>query len=142
MLRAVLDANVIVSATISPKGLPAQLLAAWRRREWSLVISSRILDDVQRVLRHPKISQRYAIEPPDIVQLVRILRDRAVLAAGRLAIPRTARDPDDDNIFACAVKGEADYIVTGDRDLLSLERFREIPIVTPARFAALLAASR
>ena len=48
----------------------------------------------------------------------------------------------DNPILACAVEGGADYIVTGDRDLLVLERFQGIPIISPAAFAAVLDADR
>jgi len=141
VLRAVLDSNVIVSGMIAKKGIPAQLLEAWRRQEWHLVVSPHIVGEVQRVLSLPKISRTYGLTPQDIADLVWLLEHRAILVPGRLAIPRTVRDPQDDPILACAQEGEADYIVTGDLDLLSLERHREILIVTPARFAALLAAA-
>jgi predicted nucleic acid-binding protein len=52
--------------------------------------------------------------------------------------PVILADPDDDDVLACAVAAEADYIVSGDRDLLSLGSFRGIPIVTPAEMTGLL----
>jgi predicted nucleic acid-binding protein len=53
-------------------------------------------------------------------------------------IPRIYRDPDDDQVIACAVVGEADVIVSGDNDLLALERVRDIPILTAAQFLEML----
>ncbi len=47
-------------------------------------------------------------------------------------MPRIARDPDDDHVLACAFAANADLIVSGDSDLLALEGFERIPIVTPA----------
>ena len=57
-------------------------------------------------------------------------------------VPRICRDPDDDWVIACAVVGEADIIVSGDRDLLVLERVGEIPVLSAAQFLAALEESR
>jgi putative PIN family toxin of toxin-antitoxin system len=138
VLRAVLDANVIVSGAILKKGIPFELLAAWRRREWELVTSEQILDEIQRVLSFPKITRAYALTSQEITDLLWLLRSRATLVPGQLRIPPTSRDPEDDHILACAREGRADYIVTGDQDLLPLDRFEGIPIVSPAAFAAIL----
>ncbi len=57
------------------------------------------------------------------------------------ALPATSRDPTDDPILHAAVEGHAEFIVTGDDDLLVLEEFNGVPIVTPARFLAHLRSS-
>jgi predicted nucleic acid-binding protein len=62
------------------------------------------------------------------------------VTAGR-SVAAALRDPTGTPVLACAVEGHADYVVTGDRDLLDLGRFRDIPIVSPAAFAALLQAN-
>ena len=142
MLEAVLDINVIVSGTISAKGAPFQILEAWRERKWNLIVSAWIIAEVERVLSLPKIARTYRLTSQDIVDVVRLLKLRTTVVPGHLAIPPTARDPDDDLILACAVEGGADYIVTGDKDLLDLRRHQGISIVTPTAFAALLAAGR
>ena len=59
MIRAVLDANVVVSAILSPKGIPAKILAAWRAEEFSVVVSEAIVSEIGRVLRYPKIKKRH-----------------------------------------------------------------------------------
>lgn len=142
MLRAVLDTNVIVSGVISDKGIPSQLLSAWRAREWDLVISPGILHEIQRVLSAPKIARTYSLTRQEIVDLVQLFSHRAILMTGTLTIPPAARDADDDPILACAKEAQADYVVSGDDDLLSLERYESIPIVSPAAFAAILKTSR
>lgn len=138
MLNAVLDINVIVSGTIVKKGTPHELLTTLRDQQWILVISPKILGEIQRVLSRPKISRRYGLTPQDTRDVLHLLETRATVIPGRLKIPPTARDPDDDHILACAVEGHADYVVSGDEDLLSLERYEGIPIVSPAAFAAIL----
>ena len=70
MLKAVLDTNVIVSGIISERGIPFQLLEAWRERKWDLLISPRILQELQRVLSFPKIARVYALTRQDITDLI------------------------------------------------------------------------
>ena len=48
------------------------------------------------------------------------------------AVPQIARDPDDDHVLACALEARADFIVSGDADLLTLKTYRDIPIVSAA----------
>jgi len=60
------------------------------------------------------------------------------MVPGRLEIAAVARDPDDDAILACAKEGKANYIVTGDKDLLDLDVFEGIPIVSARKFLSIL----
>jgi putative PIN family toxin of toxin-antitoxin system len=142
VLSAVLDTNVIVSGIISRAGAPSEVLTAWRDRRWNLVTSLGILREVERVLTLPKIARRYAITGQDATDAIRLLKARAAVVPGTFTIPRTARDPDDDHILACAIEGHADHLVTGDQDLLALERFQGIPIISPRAFATILKAPR
>ena len=93
------------------------------------------------ILRRPKLAEAYGLTAAEITGIVQLLHSHALVVSGRVTIPRTARDPRDDHVLACAVEGGADYIVSGDRDLLNLEAFRGIPIISPAAFAALLEAA-
>ena len=97
---------------------------------------------MQRVLSVPKIIRTYRITVQVVTDLIRLLTSRATIVAGPLTMSRTARDPHDDHILACAKHGHADYVVSGDQDLLTLDRFEGIPIVTPSAFAAILKTSR
>lgn len=138
MLRAVLDTNVIVSGTIVSTGAPVEILDAWRERRFELIVGPAILSELDRVLRLPKIARRYALDPQNVRDLLDLLSARAVIVTESTAVASTLRDPKDKPILACAVEGRADCVVTGDRDLLDLGRFPDIPIVSPAAFAALL----
>jgi predicted nucleic acid-binding protein len=62
----------------------------------------------------------------------------AVLTPGELAVEAVADDPADDLVLACAVEGNADFIISGDHHLLDLENYQGIKIVNPARFLDLL----
>jgi len=139
--RIVLDTNVIASGVITPAGPPGTILIAWKDRRLDLIVSPSLLQEVADILRRPKIARTYGLSTDTVAGILDLLDSQALRVPGRLRIPPTARDPRDDHILACAVEGHADYVVTGDCDLLDLGRFRDILIVSPAAFAALLKAS-
>jgi predicted nucleic acid-binding protein len=66
------------------------------------------------------------------------LLSRAQVVPGQLSLPGVTRDPKDDAVVACAVEGEADYIVSGGQDLLTLGEFRGIRVVTSREFVEIL----
>jgi len=140
--RIVLDTNVIVSGTILTTGVPAEILEAWRERRFDLIMGPIILTEVDRVLCLPKIARRYSLDLQSVQSLLELLVARAIIVTEKGLVSSGLRDSKDNPILACAVEGSADYIVTGDRDLLVLERFQGIPIVSPAAFAAVLDADR
>ena len=73
----------------------------------------------------------------EVVELLRILAEESILVPGQLTV-RASRDPTDDKFLAAAVEANADYLVTGDKDLLTLRTYRDVRIVTPAVFRRLL----
>lgn len=64
---------------------------------------------------------------------------KAEVTPGQLQLPGVTRDPKDDAVVACAKEGQADYIVSGDQDLLVLDSYEGIQIVTPQQFVDILA---
>jgi len=140
VIRAVLDANGIISAVIAPLGPPRRIFDAWRNGRFALVTSDAIVEEVARKLSHPKIRDRYSVGEEDRGAIVALLLGAGEWMAGTTTIRPTSRDPDDDKIIVAAVESGAGFIVTGDRDLLSLGAYRGVQIVTPARFVDELAA--
>jgi putative PIN family toxin of toxin-antitoxin system len=139
LLRVVLDVNVYVSSAISYRGAPHEILRAWRQGDFLLATSDAILDDIKRALRYPKVRDQFGIAEANVQELIGSLRRYALVTPGDLAIEPAARDADDDKVLACAIEAEADCIVTGDKDLLSLGAYRGIAILRPADFLARLA---
>ena len=141
MLRAVLDANIYISAAIRPTGPPGEIIARFLRdAAFELVLSEAIVNEVLRAFTYPKL--RKYIHPG--FDPTRWLEDIAVLAhfvAGEYAISSVSKDPDDDKYIAAAVEGRADFIVAGDSDLLNVKEYREIRMVTPRSFLHVLARS-
>jgi predicted nucleic acid-binding protein len=91
------------------------------------------IDEVAEVLARPKIKKRYPLAPEDGEAFLHLLRQDAALLPHRAA-PGMCRDPDDDSLLGCAVAGAADYLVTGDEDLLAVGRYRGLAIVTAREF--------
>lgn len=142
MLKAVLDTNILVSGTTIPKGNPFSIVKAWKEGHFILVTAPQLIQEVLEVLNRPYIRYDYNLTDVNLSNLVKALSHDALVVEGLLEIPRVARDPDDDQILACAKEGRADYIVTGDQGLLNLKRYEGIPIVTPKAFLAILKAAR
>jgi len=140
-LRVVIDTNVFVSALISPRGRPAVVLAAYLRGDFTLLLSESQMDELRQTLQRPALQQQYAVKSDEVADLLFTIERTADLTlTGSTAIP--VRDPKDAHILAAALTGAADYLVTGDHDLLVLAddpRLGSLRIVTVAEFADLLA---
>jgi len=138
LLPAVLDTNVLVSALILPSSLPARLLRRALAREFILILSESILQELARVLVRPKMAQRYATTPERAAAFEAVLRDVALLVPGAVRVEAVPGDADDNHVVACAVEGRAEFIVSGDEHLRSLGQYQSVRIVSPAQFAATL----
>ncbi len=134
MLRVVLDANVFVSAYIQPEGAPGQIIQSFLRDDaFELILTEAIIDEVLEALSYPKVrkASRSKSDPglwfEDLIVL-------AQCVAGDSELRRLSEDPDDDKYLSCAVEGRAEFLVTGDVDLLQLREYEGIQIVTPRVF--------
>jgi uncharacterized protein len=128
--RAVLDTNVIVSG-LGWSGAPAAILDAVSDDRVVLVTSAPLLAELRRVLEYPRLAK--------VIQGGAQLAD-LVAASGVVVSPSrvltVVRDDDDNRVLEAPIEGAADYIVSGDADLLDLGSFQGIPIITPGEFAA------
>ena len=138
MTRAVLDANVLVSAILSPKGIPAKVLTAWQAEQFHLVFSEAILDEIDRVLHYPRIARRHRWSEERLQGFIEDLAHLAIMTRGAAHLAVIAEDPPDDRYLECAIEGEAEYIVSGDQHLLELAEYQGISIVTPRAFLDVL----
>lgn len=137
-MKAVLDANLFVSAAIASQGKPAQVLDAWRANRFGLVIREDILEEVREVLCRPHIRKRHQWTQEEIDSFLAGLGELATITPGELEVNAVTDDPDDNMYLACALEGEADYIVSGDQHVLKLGAFEGVKIVTPAQFLEIL----
>ena len=130
-LRAVLDTNVLVSGLAYPGSVPGRIVTAWRQGGLEVALSRYILDEMVRVLpRLPRV-QMTSAEIRDLADSFMFLADIVEPDGTQDA---TLRDPADQPVLATLLAAKADYLVTGDKDLLALAS--QYPIITPAEFWA------
>ena len=137
MIRAVLEANVIVSGILT-EGVPRRILRAWRSEQFHLAASPAILDEIGRVLRYPKIVRRHKWGETEMRAFLESLEARAILTPGALHLEGAAAGPADERCLECAIEGEATCVVTGDCHLLGIADYRGIEILAPGEFVELL----
>jgi len=137
MLAAVRDTNVIVSAVLIQGGIEERILRAWEAGRFQLVVSPPILREIRRVLAYEKIRRRRWMTESEAEALLGRLAEGAFLVSGARRV-RVCRDPSDDKFLDAALAGRAQYVVTGDPDLTTLETYGEVRIVTPRRFLEIL----
>lgn len=134
-MRVVFDVNVVVSAILFTNSVPRQAIALALRRG-TVLISEAVAQELARVLARERFEQYVPLANREES------RDEVVRQSELVEITESiqaCRDPEDDKILELAVSGGAAYIVTGDADLLALNPFRGIAVVTPAEFLALFA---
>ena len=140
MPQAVIDSTVLVSAFLTQRGVSGALLRSARVGAFLLFLSEAILEETQGVLldnarRHRR---RYRYPNEQVTAFVDGLRDFATLVTDLPKVTVVIRDPNDDMVIATALVARARYLVTRDRDLLSLQTYENITIVTPEAFMAIL----
>jgi hypothetical protein len=131
-MRAILDTNILCSALITPGGPTDRLYRSWREGRFQLLTSEEQLEEFRRVTRYPHL--RPFIEPAAAGAMYNELRRLAILLE-TLPVIDASKDPGDNFLLAMAQAGEADVLVTGDKqDLLSLKIFQRTRIITARRF--------
>jgi putative PIN family toxin of toxin-antitoxin system len=129
-VRALFDVNVLISGLLSRPGVPADLLARWLEGEFELVVTQRLLKELEVTLGRPKLRRHF--DDADVAEFLQLLRGLAETVEDPAAEPRiTSRDPKDDYLIGAAASARA-TLVTGDAHLLELEG--SIPVLSPRVF--------
>ncbi len=129
MLKIVLDTNIFISGILFG-GKPRKIIESIIEGKVELYLSSGILNEIKEVLEREKfgfpehISRQIVFEIESIGHLVRPVEKHSVVH----------RDDDDNVIIDCAVDAGADFIITGDDDLLSIHEFNNITIISASDF--------
>jgi uncharacterized protein len=128
-MRVVVDTNIFVSAALRESSWPGAVIR-WIDRYGGLLKSTVTEAQVIEVLQRPYFATKL---PPSHLDNVRRIFSKGELVTIVERIV-ACRDPTDDKFLELAVNGHADLLVTGDNDLLVLDTFRGIPIITPQAF--------
>ena len=129
--RVVLDTNVLISAALCRDGRPRAVIDVVRKERGVLLFSDETFDELQTRLLLAKFD-RYVDREGRAVYLAQLeaVSEWVPIAGAKLG----CRDPDDDMLLETALMGAADCLVTGDRDLLEMSPFQNIPILSPTGF--------
>jgi putative PIN family toxin of toxin-antitoxin system len=123
-MRVVFDTNILVSALVFPGGHGDAALRRIIAGTDQLVMSRATLDELLDVL-----SRKFARDAEELAHVAVFFSELAMFVAPKRRL-RIVQDDPDNRILECALAGRADAIVTGDKALLALKNFRNIPVVT------------
>jgi len=130
-MRVVFDTNVLIAAFIT-EGLCSAILTRARKKEFELFICPKILEEFKKILSEKlKAPQNLIKEALDII----LEASKEIYSVEN--IQGICRDQDDDQIISCAASAKADYLVSGDKDLLEMATFKGIKIISPRAFEIL-----
>lgn len=131
-MRVVLDTNVLISGLMYPDSTPGMIVRAWREARFELLLTVEQLTEIGRVLSYPKIRKILKWDRATIENFLKQLYLRSELIDISGVAVSVPRDSGDNFILAALIVGEAECLVSGDTDLLSLrDRYA---VVTPAEF--------
>jgi putative PIN family toxin of toxin-antitoxin system len=134
----VLDSNVIISALLSPKGAPAEIIGRWEAGELGVVTSPHLIAELKRALEYGRV-KKYLKRPRKMATaLVNQFEAVATVLAPAPSLDVIKEDAADNRVLECALAGNASYIVTGDSHLLNLKTYQGIVILNPGGYMALV----
>jgi uncharacterized protein len=126
-VKVVLDTNVLLAA-FATRGLCESILDLCLDQH-QIVLSEAILAEAKEHL-----ARKFKVPASQIQEIVALLREHSVIVEPTAVPPNACRDPDDLSILGTLLAGGADCLVTGDKDLLVIKQFRNIPIMSPRQF--------
>lgn len=125
--KIVIDTNVLISAFVF-KGFAAKVFEYCAVYQ-SIILSNWILNELTE-----KLVKKFKIEPSDVDIVIQLIKDRATILEPKNKLPNVCRDKDDNNILQLAEYAAANYIISGDKDLLILKSFKTTIILNPRTF--------
>jgi hypothetical protein len=135
LTKIILDTNVLLSALLSPVGPPAQLLEVWERKKFIVVACEALITELRDVASRPFFQARLRLSTIEL--LAAGLRDLSEFCAD---LPQEVVAPDakDSFLLALAEASHADFLVTGDKELLALKHHGPTRIITPTAMIQVL----
>jgi putative PIN family toxin of toxin-antitoxin system len=134
----VLDTNVIISALLSSKGLPAQIFHRWEGDEFGVVTSPPLIAELERALDYPQVKRYLTLSQEEIEAFLKRFTTVASVVTPKTTLDVIEKDPADNRVLGCALAGGAEYIVSGNHHLLDLKEYKQVVILNPRSFLAVL----
>ncbi|MDH4136454.1 MAG: putative toxin-antitoxin system toxin component, PIN family [Anaerolineae bacterium] len=138
-MRVVIDTNLLVTYLISHRDPMATIIDDHLAQgDFAMLSSPELLAELDRALSYPRLQKFY--DKDTRLRFVALIAQLAEMQNLPGEIPAISRDPDDDKFIACAIAGRADFLVSGDQDLLTLERVGDVRIITARELLEILTA--
>ena len=136
-MRIVIDTNVFISATFW-KGDSFRILKKVENQEISLILSQEIIEEYREVLNYEEIQSKVKIKELEANFILGELIAISLIVSPIVQHNLVKADPDDNKFIDAGIEGNADYIVSQDKDLLNLKEFQSIKIIKPEDFLRLI----
>ncbi len=133
-LKAVIDTNLLVSGLFSKNTVSSMLQDHWINLDFILVTSIDIIKEVNRVFHYPRIQQRFKPRDENIRRFFKLVFRKALITKDRYKTDRITDDSTDNKFLACALEGQADYILSRDPHLRNIKHYQGIQIIDATTF--------
>lgn len=138
-LKVVVDTNVLVSASFKKASpIPNYIYQALKFQRFILITSQEILEEVEGVISRDYIVARSKMTEKDRLAFIETIKEVSLLTSRQTTVQSSSRDVTDNKFLACAYEAKANYIVTGDNDLLVLKKYKGTKIIKPRDFVTIL----
>ena len=134
MVRAVIDSNVHVSALLNPTSIPGEVIKAARDKQYQPVFSRFMMEELRSTLQYPKLKKCLKQSDTEIERYLTSFEMISEEIVDEPHGPAICRDPDDDVMLHVAMNAKAEFVVSGDKDLLILDQVQFVQMLTPADF--------
>ncbi len=133
-MKLVLDTNIFISGILSPEGNAGKILEEWRKQSLDVISSEALLNEIKQTLQYPKILKIIKWDMETLNQFIDLLYFFTTVVEIEGVEAEVPKDKNDEKILATYIAGNADYIITGDQDLLALKD--KYKIITPKDFVS------
>ena len=130
-MRIVIDSNVIIAA-FAAKGLCHSLLESCIGNQEIILCEDIITETFEKLKKKIKLTDKV------VHQIIEFLKEYSIIIKPQVIDPDSCRDKNDLMVLGTAISGNVDYIISGDKDLLEISVFRNIPIINPRTFWQIL----
>jgi len=127
-MRVLFDTNVLISAFVF-KGFSAKVY------DHSVLFAQIFTSNWLLAELEEKLRDKFNVPQRDISEIISIIKERATVVSPTSHMPDILRDKDDNHVLRAAVESNVDYLVTGDKEMLSLKKYEGVIIVSPREFS-------
>ncbi len=131
-MKVVIDTNIFISGILNPTGNAGKILEEWRKQSLEIITSEALLEEIKQTLQYPKILKIIKWDMETINQFIDLLYFFTTVVEIEGIKTEVPRDSNDEKVLATHIAGNADYLITGDHDLLVLSN--KYRIISPKEF--------